>query len=166
MHVLHRASGGMTDTPELRARLHELGSRAYDYGHGSFSPDEVTEYNNLTNFYNFPRHVGSGHMTREDEDAAMLEHLQNNIGRGRTEETYAAGGDVYVPRMLNRADGGIVDKALGAFGEQGNPIAVARQVAASKPARRAKTKQHPALNIPGVHIRTAEAGEPIFHGEK
>lgn len=25
---------------------------------------------------------------------------------------------------------------------------------------------HPALNIPGVHIRTAEAGEPIFHGEK
>jgi hypothetical protein len=25
---------------------------------------------------------------------------------------------------------------------------------------------HPALNIPGVHIRTAEVGEPIFHGEK
>jgi hypothetical protein len=25
---------------------------------------------------------------------------------------------------------------------------------------------HPALNIPGVHIRTAEAGEPVFHGEK
>jgi hypothetical protein len=25
---------------------------------------------------------------------------------------------------------------------------------------------HPALSIPGVHIRTAEAGEPIFHGEK
>ena len=25
---------------------------------------------------------------------------------------------------------------------------------------------HPALNIPGVHIRTAEAGEPIFHGDK
>ncbi len=25
---------------------------------------------------------------------------------------------------------------------------------------------HPALNIPGVHIRTAEAGEPFFHGEK
>jgi len=28
------------------------------------------------------------------------------------------------------------------------------------------TASHPALNIPGVHIRTAEAGEPIFHGEK
>jgi hypothetical protein len=28
------------------------------------------------------------------------------------------------------------------------------------------TRMHPALNIPGVHIRTAEAGEPIFHGEK
>jgi hypothetical protein len=28
------------------------------------------------------------------------------------------------------------------------------------------TARHPALNIPGVHIRTAEAGEPIFHGEK
>jgi len=25
---------------------------------------------------------------------------------------------------------------------------------------------HPALLLPGVHIRTAEAGEPIFHGEK
>jgi hypothetical protein len=25
---------------------------------------------------------------------------------------------------------------------------------------------HPALGIPGVHIRTAEVGEPIFHGEK
>ena len=25
---------------------------------------------------------------------------------------------------------------------------------------------HPALNIPGVHIRTAEAGEPFFHGDK
>ena len=25
---------------------------------------------------------------------------------------------------------------------------------------------HPALNIPGVHIRTAEAGEPVFHGEE
>ena len=25
---------------------------------------------------------------------------------------------------------------------------------------------HPALSIPGVHIRTAEAGEPFFHGEK
>lgn len=25
---------------------------------------------------------------------------------------------------------------------------------------------HPAMNIPGVHIRTAEAGEPIFHGGK
>jgi hypothetical protein len=25
---------------------------------------------------------------------------------------------------------------------------------------------HPALNIPGVHIRTAEAGEPTFYGEK
>ena len=25
---------------------------------------------------------------------------------------------------------------------------------------------HPALNIPGVHIRTAEAGEPIFYGDK
>jgi hypothetical protein len=23
---------------------------------------------------------------------------------------------------------------------------------------------HPALMIPGVHIRTAESGEPIFHG--
>jgi len=27
-------------------------------------------------------------------------------------------------------------------------------------------RMHPALNIPGVHIRTAEAGEPFFHGEK
>lgn len=27
-------------------------------------------------------------------------------------------------------------------------------------------KLDPALNIPGVHIRTAEAGEPIFHGDK
>lgn len=25
---------------------------------------------------------------------------------------------------------------------------------------------HPALNIPGVHIRTAEAGEPFFNGDK
>lgn len=25
---------------------------------------------------------------------------------------------------------------------------------------------HPAMNIPGVHIRTAEAGEPFFHGDK
>ena len=29
-----------------------------------------------------------------------------------------------------------------------------------------KPARHPALDIPGVHIRTAEAGEPIFHGEK
>jgi len=90
----HRASGGLNDTPELRARLHELGSKAYDYGHGSFSPQEASEYNNLTNYYNFPRHVGSEHMTREDEDSAMLEHLQRNVGRGRTEESYATGGKV------------------------------------------------------------------------
>ena len=25
---------------------------------------------------------------------------------------------------------------------------------------------HPAMRIPGVHIRTAEAGEPFFHGDK
>jgi hypothetical protein len=25
---------------------------------------------------------------------------------------------------------------------------------------------HPAMKIPGVHIRTAEAGEPFFHGDK
>lgn len=25
---------------------------------------------------------------------------------------------------------------------------------------------HPALKIPGIHIRTAEAGEPIFHGDE
>lgn len=25
---------------------------------------------------------------------------------------------------------------------------------------------HPAMRIPGVHIRTAEAGEPIFHGDE
>jgi hypothetical protein len=31
---------------------------------------------------------------------------------------------------------------------------------------RKKPARHPALDIPGVHIRTAEAGEPIFHGEK
>jgi hypothetical protein len=90
----HRASGGLNDTPELRARLHELGSKAYDYGHGSFSPQEASEYNNLTNYYNFPRYVGSEHMTREDEDAAMLQHLQHNVGRGRTEESYATGGKV------------------------------------------------------------------------
>lgn len=28
------------------------------------------------------------------------------------------------------------------------------------------TPFHPAMNIPGVHIRTAEAGEPIFHGDE
>ena len=33
-------------------------------------------------------------------------------------------------------------------------------------ARGGMTRMHPALNIPGVHIRTAEAGEPFFHGEK
>jgi hypothetical protein len=27
-------------------------------------------------------------------------------------------------------------------------------------------KLHPAMKIPGVHIRTAEAGEPFFHGDK
>jgi len=27
-------------------------------------------------------------------------------------------------------------------------------------------RMHPALNIPGVHIRTAEAGDPIFHGDE
>jgi hypothetical protein len=152
MHVLHRESGGMTDSPELRARLRELGSRAYDYGHGSFSPEEGEEYNRLTSYYNFPRHVGSDYMTREDEDSAMLQHLQGNMARERLEGSYA--------------DGGIVDKALEAFGAQNDPIAVARQVAASKPVRRAQRKQHPALNIPGFHIRSAEAGEPIFHGEK
>ena len=25
---------------------------------------------------------------------------------------------------------------------------------------------HPAMNIPGVHIRSAEAGDPIFRGDK
>lgn len=25
---------------------------------------------------------------------------------------------------------------------------------------------HPAMKIPGVHIRTAESGEPIFHGDE
>ena len=35
----------------------------------------------------------------------------------------------------------------------------------AKPQAR-KGKPHPALNIPGVHIRTAEAGEPIFSGGK
>jgi hypothetical protein len=25
---------------------------------------------------------------------------------------------------------------------------------------------HPAMRIPGVHIRTAEAGNPIFHGDE
>ena len=107
----------MQDTPELRARLHELGSKAYDYGHGSFLPHEAEEYNNLTNFYNFPRYAGSGHMTREDEDAAMLEHLQNNVGRGRTEETYAAGGYTKPIRIPHRDSGGIVDKALQAVGQ-------------------------------------------------
>lgn len=29
-----------------------------------------------------------------------------------------------------------------------------------------KKKQHPALSIPGVHIRTAEAGEPTFDYEE
>jgi hypothetical protein len=33
-------------------------------------------------------------------------------------------------------------------------------------ARGGMTRMHPALKIPGVHIRTAEAGEPLFHGEK
>jgi hypothetical protein len=32
--------------------------------------------------------------------------------------------------------------------------------------RGGSVRMHPALNIPGVHIRTAEAGEPFFHGEK
>ena len=35
-----------------------------------------------------------------------------------------------------------------------------------KKKNRRQKKLHPALNIPGVHIRTAEAGEPFFHGEK
>ncbi len=117
----------MQDSPELRSRLHELGSKAYDYGHGSFSPEEGAEYNNLTNFYNFPRYAGSGHMTREDEDAAMLEHLQSNISRGRGEESYADGGNVYIPKMPNRADGGIVDKALETVGRpQPDPVEVAK----------------------------------------
>jgi hypothetical protein len=68
--------------------------------------------------------------------------------------------------MIHRADGGIVNKALEAVGEDHNPLEVAKMVAASRPVRRAQSKQHPALNIPGVHIRTAEAGEPIFHGEE
>jgi hypothetical protein len=122
LHALHRASGGMTDSPELRARLRDLGSQAYDYGHGSFSPDESREYNNLTNYYNFPRHVGSGHMTREDEDAAMLQHLQGNMSRERLEGSYA--------------DGGIVDKALEAVGgQQANPVAMAKDVATAPAAR-------------------------------
>jgi len=111
----HRASGGLNDTPELRARLHELGSKAYDYGHGSFSPQEADEYNNLTNYYNFPRYVGSEHMTREDEDAAMLQHLQHNVGRGRTEESYATGGKVKsFTRFKNhvRPNDAAVQKAL------------------------------------------------------
>jgi len=33
-------------------------------------------------------------------------------------------------------------------------------------ARGGEVSPHPALGIPGVHIRTAEVGEPIFHGEK
>lgn len=126
----------MQDSPELRARLHELGSKAYDYGHGSFSPEEGAEYNNLTNFYNFPRYAGSGHMTREDEDAAMLEHLQSNIARDRGEESYADGGNVYIPQMPNRADGGIVNKALEAVsGQQVNPVAMAKNVATAPAAR-------------------------------
>lgn len=32
--------------------------------------------------------------------------------------------------------------------------------------RAKRARRHPALNIPGVHIRTAEAGEPIFSGGK
>ena len=33
-------------------------------------------------------------------------------------------------------------------------------------ARGGMIKFHPAMNIPGVHIRTAEAGEPFFYGDK
>jgi hypothetical protein len=33
-------------------------------------------------------------------------------------------------------------------------------------ARGGMTPVHPAMNIPGVHIRTAEAGDPIFHGDE
>ena len=69
----------------------------------------------MTNYYNFPRYVGSEHMMREDEDAAMLQHLQHNVGRGRTEESYATGGKVKsFTRFKNhvRPNDAAVQKAL------------------------------------------------------
>ena len=61
------------------------------------------------------------------------------------EDHKAYGGEVENDRPFNFADGGEVEDNF---------------------ARGGMTRIHPALNIPGVHIHTAEAGEPIFHGEK
>jgi hypothetical protein len=160
----------MQDTPELRARLHELGSKAYDYGHGSFSPEEAHEYEGLTGFYNFPRYAGSGHMTREDEDAAMLQHLQGNVGRGRTEETYATGGYARSYNIPHRADGGIIDKALDVVGGQvdpavapaTSPVDIAQQtLAAPRPKfsiRRAGTAPAASAASQGYQFQQLEEG--------
>ena len=68
----------------------------------------------------------------------------------------------------------------GTYGEGSErPLARARGGDAFSPAEERKgsrqsgevslrdlSRLHPAMRIPGVHIRTAEAGEPFFHGDK
>jgi hypothetical protein len=64
------------------------------------------------------------------------------------------------PRL---ADGGILQKHEA-------PVSEPRQryegLVANRYADGGMIKVHPAMNIPGVHIRTAEAGEPFFYGDK
>jgi hypothetical protein len=45
---------------------------------------------------------------------------------------------------------------------QGKPVSYARGGAVEK---HEKAKRHPALDIPGVHVVTAKAGEPKFDAE-
>ena len=54
----------------------------------------------------------------------------------------------------------------GGYADGGDVNADEDEEGAEHKASGGMTRMHPALSIPGVHIRTAKAGEPFFHGEK
>ena len=49
---------------------------------------------------------------------------------------------------------------------QGKPVSYARGGKVAEKRERAEFGSHPAHKIPGIHIVTAETGEPIFHGDE
>jgi hypothetical protein len=131
----------LTKKGERSADAAALGERDDLIEHGRFWNDNSGEY---THGYRVNTPDGNELGVFEDlpdAHAALAHHL----------------GDVMEPNQTTRLPALTVTPQMRQSIIQGGQPAFARG---------GLTRLHPAMNIPGVHIRTAEAGEPIFHGDK